>query len=155
MPKAYREIPVLSPIQVDRFWSRVAVPDLSGCCNWLGNIDRYGYGLFSIYGYDYRPHRVSVHLLDGSVDPTKTVDHTCRNRKCVARSHLEVVTFVENVLRGEGPTAVNARKTHCVNGHELSGSNLGIQHGRYRMCRACKNASERRRYHSNAAKKRT
>ena len=37
-------------------------------------------------------------------------------------AHLEPVTHKENILRGFSPqVAENARKTHCVNGHEFTG----------------------------------
>ena len=32
---------------------------------------------------------------------------------------MEVVTNKENVLRGNGITAINNTKTHCLNGHLL------------------------------------
>jgi hypothetical protein len=58
--------------------------------------------------------------------------------------HLEVVTCRENVLRGNGHAAVNARKTHCNRGHELTGSNLLIDVGtRKRRCRECRNRDRR------------
>jgi hypothetical protein len=42
------------------------------------------------------------------------------------------------VLRGEAPTAVNARKTHCPKGHELTGNNL-VASKPGRQCRICWN----------------
>ena len=51
--------------------------------------------------------------------------------------HLEAVTGKENVLRGIGLSATNARKTHCKNGHELSGDNLYVVPDGSRSCRRC------------------
>ena len=36
----------------------------------------------------------------------------------------EHVSNQTNILRGVGPTAMNAAKTHCVNGHELTPDNI-------------------------------
>lgn len=75
-----------------------------------------------------------------------TLDHLCRNRACVRRSHLQPVTNKENVLRGESILAENARKTHCKNGHELTPENTymrkRMQGGR--MCKLCSAESGRR-----------
>lgn len=55
--------------------------------------------------------------------------------------HLAVVTHRENVLRSEvAVTAINARKTHCINGHELTSDNIVQQSekaGGGRGCRKC------------------
>lgn len=47
-------------------------------------------------------------------------------------------------MRGEGLAAINARKTHCIRGHELAGSNLAIYSGK-RQCRECLNRATRQR----------
>lgn len=72
-----------------------------------------------------------------------TIDHLCRNRACFNPDHLEQVTNQTNILRGEGATATNARKTHCIRGHELVGTNLIASRTNGRSCRICRN--ERRR----------
>ncbi len=45
--------------------------------------------------------------------------------------------------RGNGPTAVNSRRTHCFHGHALSGANLCINKRGRRACRACSNSKRR------------
>jgi HNH endonuclease len=74
-----------------------------------------------------------------------TLDHLCRNPKCVNPEHLQIVTNKENILRGVSFTAENASKTHCVRGHELTPDNLvkGGQPGRPRVCLACARNKER------------
>lgn len=58
---------------------------------------------------------------------------------------MEVVTRGENVLRGEGPSAKAARKTHCPNGHEYAGENLYVNPNTgYRLCLACQRNAENR-----------
>ena len=55
---------------------------------------------------------------------------------------MEVVTSKENVLRGEGFTAVNARKTHCNRDHKLAGDNLIPDKNGWRVCRECKRENQ-------------
>ncbi len=112
-------------------------PELGPCWIWMGVIDSsQGYGKFFINGKQIWAHKFSF----GKVPAGKQLDHLCRNRKCVNPTHLEPVTRKENILRGEGFSAINARKTHCVNGHPFDGVNSytkmrGIS--LRRICRAC------------------
>lgn len=66
----------------------------------------------------------------------KTIDHLCRNRGCVNPLHLQAVPMRENTLRGFGPSAENARKTHCKRGHEFTPENTYLHDGR-RICKQC------------------
>jgi hypothetical protein len=128
-----RPVPLLSDSDLRRFWSKVLLPVGSGCMTWTAYTDRYGYGMFRIGNTLYRPHRVSYELLNGPIEPGRVLDHLCRNRACVAPSHLEAVSQEENVRRGNSPTAVNARKTHCPQGHSYSRGG--------RKCRVCNRAA--------------
>ena len=135
----------------ERFWRFVEYQD-SGCWKWTGYIDRGGYGKFSIAtSTSVSAHRFAYETLRGAIPTEKQIDHLCRNRWCVNPFHLELVTQRENVLRGIGHTAQNARKTHCLRGHLLAGDNLVIHAGR-RECRTCINRRNRERYANRAAK---
>jgi hypothetical protein len=116
--------------------------DASGdCWEWTGGHSSTGYGAWGPRAQ--KAHRAVWELLVSPIPKGMTLDHLCRNRGCVNPDHLEVVTMRENVLRGVGPSAVNARKTHCVHGHPFDERNTGYQRkGRYkthatRYCRAC------------------
>jgi hypothetical protein len=90
-------------------------------------------------------HRASYEAFIGPIPDGMTIDHLCRNRKCVNPSHLEAVPMRVNVLRGVGVTAKNAVKTHCVNGHEFNDQNT-YSDSKGRSCRACKRERFRDRY---------
>ena len=133
---------------VKRFEASWELAD-TGCHRWLRPL-RGGYGSFTYRDKERYAHRWIWERVNGLIPDGYELDHLCRNRWCVNLEHLELVTHRENVLRGEGGAAVNARKTHCVHGHELSGHNLIISNKPSRphpsrRCRTCKNEAEKLR----------
>ena len=120
----------------DRFWPKVRQDDETGCWNWVGNTSD-GYGALRIDRKMVKAHRFAYELLVGPIPDGLQLDHLCRNRACCNPGHLEPVTDVENILRGEGPPAVNARKTHCIHGHEFTEANTYV-YPHFRSCKACK-----------------
>lgn len=112
------------------------MPD--GCISFIGGLDRQGYGEVNAGpGRSKFAHRIAYEAIRGPVPAGLDLDHLCRNRRCVNPFHLEAVTHRLNVLRGVGPSALHAKKTHCKSGHPLSGANLYIYCG-HRMCRTCR-----------------
>lgn len=133
-----KTIPVL-----DRFWAKVQQTE--SCWLWTAARDHRGYGEFRVELPPARPakaHRFAYETLVGPIPDGLELDHLCRNRACVNPDHLEPVTGRVNTLRGESPTAQNARKTHCVHGHELPPRPpMG---GRRPKCKTCRAAIARR-----------
>jgi hypothetical protein len=84
----------------------------------------------------------------GPVPKGWTVDHLCRNRRCIRLDHLEAVSHRINTLRGNAASSINARKTHCKRGHPFDEKNTFIvrgPHGLKRGCRECRRTHQRRR----------
>ena len=109
----------------------------SGCWLWIGTIEANGYGRLRVGKRKLLAHRVLFSIHRGRLGDTDYLDHLCRVRCCVNPDHLEIVDFRTNVLRGIGPSAKNARKTHCPLGHPYDDTNTHIEHGGGRKCRAC------------------
>lgn len=104
------------------------------CWVWFGTIDHRGYPQTAKNGKTARAHRVIYEALVGAIPEGLTLDHLCRVKACVNPAHLEPVTRGENTLRGTSPTALNARKTVCLNGHPFD----RIRPDGARTCRQCR-----------------
>lgn len=130
----------------EKFWERVPVGP--GCWEWAGSVSATGYGKFYVDG-PRLAHRVAYELTRGPIPDGLQIDHLCRNRRCVNPAHLEAVTQRVNILRGEGPCAKHARKTQCINGHDLSPENLYFYRqangDHTRVCRTCVRIRNHRR----------
>ncbi|MEK9521434.1 HNH endonuclease [Streptomyces venezuelae] len=114
------------------------------------SLDRDGYGRFWVDGRVVPAHRWSYEQHRGPIPAGLELDHLCSVRRCVAADHLDAVDHRTNVLRSSGPSAVNARRTRCVNGHDLTDpTNVHVAyppshpHG-MRKCRACARARRTR-----------
>lgn len=108
----------------------------NGCWKWQGSKYANGYGKIGKKGY--MAHRISYELTRGEVPESMCLDHLCKTRDCINPDHLEIVSLVENVMRGDSQHALNARKTHCKHGHEFTSENTYVRRDRgTRACRTC------------------
>ena len=132
----------------ERFWEKVDRngpvpahrPELGPCWLWCAQKLTSGYGRFTVStGKQVVAHRMAYELVRGAIPDGLELDHLCKNEPCVNPSHLEPVTSRVNILRSDNPPSLNARKTHCKNGHEYTTENIIQRKGRFsgRICRTC------------------
>lgn len=122
---------------LDRFLAKVD-RRMVGCWLWTASVSTKGYGQFRIAGRLYQAHRLGFEHWNGPIPADRVIDHVCNTPACVNPLHLRLSTGTANVLRGIGPTAVNARKTHCIHGHPFDAANT-YYFRKSRFCRACNN----------------
>jgi hypothetical protein len=151
-----------------RFWGRVFVRGVDECWEWQAATSGKGYGkMCTDYRYD-ATHRIAYRAFHGNIPNDLIVMHKCDNRLCVNPSHLFTGTVKDNAddmmrkgrgRNGFGPTQYAQPKepkppaTHCRKGHLLDGNSYVSAKG-WTVCRICRNATERRKYHRKAAKAR-
>lgn len=125
-----------------RLWNRFLVSD-EGCWEASGSQDGRGYPQISDGGRPRKTHIVLWEALHGPVPDGLELDHLCRNPRCLRPDHLEPVTHLENVRRGDGGKHSSA-KTHCPRGHEYTLANTYVNPKGSRVCRACRPYHEER-----------
>ena len=105
---------------------------------------KLGYGILTRNGKHWLAHRYMWTIMRGPIPAGLTIDHLCRVRHCVNPQHLEVVTMRENNRRGNSPSGIHGRTTHCPRGHEYTEANTRRDTAG-RHCRACSQAWNRAR----------
>lgn len=120
-----------------RLFAKIKQDPETDCWNWTASI-RQGYGQIWTPSRPgprriLQAHRAMYELANGTIPDGLDLDHLCRNTLCVNPEHLEPVTRRENVLRGEGLPAQNARRDTCSQGHPLVKPAKGP-----RYCPACR-----------------
>lgn len=133
---------------MERFQKYHQIDEETGCWNWLGYINKSGYGMFAQgQGRWGLAHRWTYKTFKGQLIDGLVMDHLCRNRKCVNPEHLEQVTMRENTIRGIAGQHMREKsllQTHCINGHEFTTDNTRIVNGAYGKARVCKICSNHR-----------
>lgn len=120
------------------------------CHLWTRGLDRDGYGRFWHAGRVVAAHRYAYEQALGPIPAGLELDHRCTVRHCVNPAHLDAVDHRTNVLRSTGPSARNAARRQCRNGHDLTDpANVHTSYppshpNGMRKCRACNRGYARR-----------
>ena len=148
MDEKFLEVKNLEPEYIQRLFSHISF-EKTGCWNWMGNCNKSGYGRFRYKGPKELVHRLMYCWITRKSLSRKIhrdvpiLDHICNNKKCCNPSHLRLTTHRVNVLRSDGPSARQARQTHCKNGHPLPTEKN--KQGR-RICKICNRQWHRNRH---------
>jgi hypothetical protein len=68
----------------------------SGCWEWIGSKNDFGYGLLLIDKVQIRAHRYSYERSKGPIPRGLVIMHSCDNPPCVNPDHLSLGTRLEN-----------------------------------------------------------
>jgi hypothetical protein len=132
----------LSLSEIARFFSKVKVNKTIGCWEWVAG-KANGYGHFWYKGKYISSHRFTYAWLIAPVPmghskEIPTMDHVvCDNPPCCNPAHLKLGPQKDNVLRGNSRQALNARKTHCKNGHPFGPTRHFRKARPVRICTIC------------------
>lgn len=73
-------------------------PSPDGCLLWTAAVQGGGYGQIWHEGRSALAHRLALELkLGRKIRPNMEAGHTCHNRLCINRDHLEEVTHRKNI----------------------------------------------------------
>lgn len=133
-----------------RFESHIDKGEEPGDCHlWKEECahDEAGYGVARDWnGKVRRTHIIVYELYTGAPVPDdEVVDHECRIHGCCNFSHLQAKTRKENTLLGVGPTALNAKKTHCTKCEKPYDEENTQWHSGRRECKNCNRKRQRER----------
>ena len=121
-----------------RFNSKYIITN-TGCWEWKDHLHTIsGYGTFWKNGKNILAHRFSYEFFNGIIPEKLTVDHLCKNKKCVNPYHLDLTTRIDNVRRGSNEIAHNKEKTSCPQGHLYDFKNTYFTKEGFRHCRKCR-----------------
>lgn len=135
----------------ERIAESVQVNPNTGCWIWQKSKSRNGYGKMFVGSKRDgtnrlgEAHRVAYEAYRGPIPAGLECDHLCRRRDCVNPDHIELVTHMENMLRGNTLVALGAYRKRCRRGHPLAGDNLVVERNGTRRCRACRREADSRR----------
>lgn len=144
----------------EKLFKSISICQETGCWNWIGHIEKNGYGRFCYKGKSKWAHRCAYQIIVGEIPSGLELDHLCKNTRCVNPNHLEPVSHRENMKRAGFVLAkLHKAKTHCPQGHPYSGVNLVVWNNQ-RFCRICqtkykRNYEESKKSHSKQSFKAT
>lgn len=127
----------LNANELRRFEESFEIDPDTQCWVWIKNCDAQGYGRFAYRNKIARAHRVAFEHYN-KIKANDILDHYfCDNKSCVNPHHVRLSNHRENTLRGNAPSALNARKLHCACGNEFDYYWYDKDHKLHRQCKSC------------------
>lgn len=132
---------MLTKKESSRIFPYISIDPITNCWNWTRQLHQ-GYGRVYFRGRPWSVHRVLYlwkfhELPEYNFSGEFVLDHLCDNRSCCNPDHLQITSNKNNVLKGSGITAKNARKKLCKRGHEFS-----LRKSGGRKCLTCAKSPE-------------
>jgi len=88
-------------------------------------------------------HRLMYETFNGDIPKNYQIDHLCKERSCCNPNHLEAVTQLENIKRGD-TWNYHRSKTHCPYGHKYTPENTYLYNNkRSRQCKTCQKVRDK------------
>ena len=144
---------LIPPAAAQRAYSRwVKSPD--GCLISTYSVASHGYAQIGwgskVNGRGMTTaHRAAWSHVKGRIPDGMTIDHICKNRRCVNVDHLRMLSNFENARRTRGR---DWPLGECINGHP--NSDLITKAGKPSKCRLCSRETSRRWAERNPEKRR-
>ena len=123
------------------------IDPITNCWLWQKCLDEKGYGIAFFRSRKVKTHRLSAHFYLGLILDDKKLRalhiRECPNKHCCNPEHLYIGNDYQNkqdsIAIGTSTDIgfENRNKTHCKNGHELSGDNLYTRTDGGRGCKIC------------------
>ncbi|MFD6893481.1 hypothetical protein ACFWB0_02880 [Rhodococcus sp. NPDC060086] len=104
------------------------------CWVWRGKLSTSGrHPQARVAGHRVEAYRAVWELYRGPIPRGQVVNRDCGRRNCVNPLHMSLSSFAETNRRGNSPSAINARKRLCPEGHPYP----PYEPGETRVCAIC------------------
>ncbi len=140
----------------EKVFEQISINKETDCWLWTGRLNGLSYPvIFKPKTKDHKKGETLVHrwifqYYKGEIQKGFHVHHICNNKICVNPQHLEALDVNSHLKKGNSPSTINSRKTHCKRGHSLDNAYIEKPNGK-RHCIICRN-NYMKEYYRNVTK---